>query len=108
MSSSPSSPPASKRGEQSLHFLCKYLEDEKRRRAQEADVDSTTSGLEGLGSQSGYRLHHQLRNSLRDFSYHDVPATIRNRLRESKSHRLTRKDIECEVYDWVFQHLEEK
>lgn len=121
-----------KRGEQSLEFLFSYLQQEKRKRDQEA-ADSTTMSSAGIGSMmsmmmdsgaggpnsawnnltssqsgSGYRLHHQLRNSLRDFSYQDVPATIRNRLKESKSHRLMLKDVECEVYDWIFQHLEEK
>jgi hypothetical protein len=106
---------AVKRGEQSLEFLFTYLEEEKRKRQQEA-ADST-SGQDGQGNgwnsmsmskESGYRLHHQLRNSLRDFSYSDVPATIRNRLKESKSHRLKLRDIECEVFDWVFQHLDER
>ena len=99
-----------KMGEQSLKFLFTYLEEEKRRRQQEAD--STTGGLDGLsgsgGGQAGYRLHHQLRTSLRDFSYHDVPTAIRNRLKESRSHQLTARDVECEVFDWLFQHLEEK
>lgn len=111
---------SAKRGQQALDFLFSYLEEEKRRRQQEAVDSSSTPLLSLIESQiiagqngaanntpsSGFRLHHQLR--MRDFSYHDVPATIRNRLKEAKSHRLTVRDIECEVFDWTFQHLEDK